>query len=207
MNHYKQHANSEEQRRDAPKAMDDLPSKKKVDPINEIQVAIVLEECNLCTNFLDTPCLDKLVTKNYREQVEPHDAAGLEVLPSSGEMASEEEVEKEDLSLITTMMIPTSNNDNGKASFEKDSSDQADHRAIIESSSEEEVELSLKTLTGTQKTTTMRLMAWIGEHEISFQVDSGSSYTFVNLNVMKRVGTRESEIKPFDIRVANGKKL
>ena len=52
----------------------------------------------------------------------------------------------------------------------------------------------------------MRLMAWIGEHGISFLVDSGSSHNFVNLNVMKRVGLRESEIEPFDVRVANGKK-
>ena len=66
------------------------------------------------------------------------------------------------------MMIPTRNNDNDKASFEEDPSDQADHRAIIESSSEEEAKLSLNTLTDTHKTTTMRLMAWIGEHEISF---------------------------------------
>ena len=71
-----------------------MPSKKKVDPINEIQVAVVLEECDLYINFLIAPCLDKLVTKNYRERIESHDAACLEVLPSSGEMASEEEVEK-----------------------------------------------------------------------------------------------------------------
>ena len=60
MSHYKQHANPEEQRRDAPKTMDDLPSKKKVDQINEIQVAVILEECDPCTSFLDTPHLDNL---------------------------------------------------------------------------------------------------------------------------------------------------
>ena len=130
---------------------------------------------------MDTPYLDKIVTKNSKEQVESHDVAGLEVLPSSGEMASEEEVGKEDLSLITAMKISTNNDDNGKASSEEDSSDQADHRVIIESNIKEEAELSLNTLTSTQKTTTMRLMAWIGEHEISLLVDSGSSHNFLNL--------------------------
>jgi len=75
--------NLHEQRRDAPKAMDDLPHEKRV---------------------------------------EAHDAS----LPSSEEMASEEEAKK-DLSLITSMKIPTSDANNNKASFEGDSSDQADH--------------------------------------------------------------------------------
>ena len=43
MNHYRQHANSEEQTRDAPKAIGDLPHKKKVDQINKIQGVIVLD--------------------------------------------------------------------------------------------------------------------------------------------------------------------
>ena len=50
-------------------------------------------------------------------------------------------------------------------------------------------------------------MTWIGEHEISFLVDSRSYHIFVNLNVMKRVGMRESEIMPYDVRVAKGEKL
>ena len=106
---------------------------------------------------MDAPCLDKFVTKNSKEWIESHDAAGLKVLPSSGEMASEEEVEKEDLSLITAMKTPTSDDDNDKASSEEDSSDQADHKAIIESSSEDEVEveLSLNILTDTHKPSNM----------------------------------------------------
>jgi len=101
----------------------------------------------------------------------------------------------------------TSDDDNDKTSSEEDSSDQADHMAIIESSSDNDAELSLNALTGTQKPTTMRLMAWIGKHEVSLLVDSGPSHNFVNPNVMKRVGMRGSEIEPFDVRVANGEKL
>ena len=90
---------------------------------------------------------------------------------------------------------------------EEDSSDQVDHKAIIESSSEDKAELFLNALTGTLKPTTMRLMAWIGKHEVSLLVDSGSSHNFVNPNVMKRVGMRGSEIESFDVMVANGEKL
>ena len=78
---------------------------------------------------------------------------------------------------------------------------------IIESNNEDEAKLSLNILTGTQKPTTMQLMAWIGKHEVSLLVDSGPSHNFVNPNVMKRVGMRGSEIEPFDVRVANGENL
>ena len=158
MNHYKLHVNPEEQRKNAPKAMDDLPHEKKV---------------------------------------EAYDVAGLEVLPTSEEMASEEEAKK-DLSLITSMKIPTSDADNDKASSEGDSSDQADHQAIIKSSSEDEAKFFPNALISTQKSTTK--MA-------SFLVKSGLSYNFVNFNVTKWVGMRESEIEQFDVRVVNGKKL
>ena len=50
-------------------------------------------------------------------------------------------------------------------------------------------------------------MAWIGKHEVSLLVDSGSSHNFVSSNVMKLVGMRGSELVPFYVRVVNGEKL
>ena len=55
-------------------------------------------------------------------------------------------------------------------------------------SGKEEVELSLNAMTGKQKPATLKLMAWIGKYEVTLLVDSGSSYNFINSNIIKKVG-------------------
>ncbi|KAL5810305.1 hypothetical protein ACOSQ4_026873 [Xanthoceras sorbifolium] len=50
-------------------------------------------------------------------------------------------------------------------------------------------------------------MAWIGSSEISLLVDSGSSYNFINMNTVKKLGMKVTAIEAFDMRVANGERL
>ena len=74
-------------------------------------------------------------------------------------------------------------------------------------SEDEEVELSLNAMTGAPKPATMRLMAWIGKHEVTLLVDIGSSHNFINSNIIRKVGLQCTKVKSFEVKVANGEKL
>ena len=75
------------------------------------------------------------------------------------------------------------------------------------SSGSEEAELSLHAMSGAKAPSTMRLMAWIGKHEVTLLVDSGSSHNFINANITKKSGLQGVAVKPFEVKVANGEKL
>ena len=62
-------------------------------------------------------------------------------------------------------------------------------------------------MSGTKTLSTMQLMAWIGKHEVTLLVDSGSSHNFVNASIIKQIGLRGVTMEPFEVKVANGKKL
>ena len=68
-------------------------------------------------------------------------------------------------------------------------------------------ELSLHAMSGARIPSTMRLMAWVGKHEVTLLVDSGSSHNFINANITKKVGLRGVAVEPFEVKVANGEKL
>ena len=53
----------------------------------------------------------------------------------------------------------------------------------------------------------MRLMAWVGKFEVSMLVDSGSSHSFINANIVKKIGLRGAAIELFDVNVVDGEKL
>ncbi|XP_038977863.1 uncharacterized protein LOC120108346 [Phoenix dactylifera] len=72
---------------------------------------------------------------------------------------------------------------------------------------EEEAELSLHALSGVQRPSTMRLMAWVGKHEVSLLVDSGSSHNFINSGIVRKVGLKGAAVEPFEVKVASGEKL
>ncbi|XP_038979199.1 uncharacterized protein LOC120109538 [Phoenix dactylifera] len=92
-----------------------------------------------------------------------------------------------------------------EASEEEDEEEQ-DHGADF-SPREEEAELSLHAMSGVQRPSTMRLMAWVGKHEVSLLVDSGSSHNFINSGIVKKVGLKGATVEPFEVKVASGEKL
>ncbi|KAG7964158.1 hypothetical protein I3843_09G155000 [Carya illinoinensis] len=70
-----------------------------------------------------------------------------------------------------------------------------------------ETELSLNTLMGTQKHTSMRVMAGIEIIEVPLLVDSGSTHNFINSTLVAKVGLNSIAIKPFEIKMASGDKM
>ena len=71
----------------------------------------------------------------------------------------------------------------------------------------EEAELSLNTLMGTQKHTSMRVMTWIGTIEVLLLVDSGSTHNFINATLVAKVGLKPIAIEPFEVKMASEDKM
>ncbi|XP_042980015.1 uncharacterized protein LOC122310203 [Carya illinoinensis] len=90
---------------------------------------------------------------------------------------------------------------------EESSSHESEPEEVEPSEEEGDAELSLNAMSGVQKPTSMRVMAWIGKFEITLLVDSGSTHNFINANIVTKVGLKPSTIEPFEVKVANGDKL
>ncbi|XP_040998183.1 uncharacterized protein K02A2.6-like [Juglans microcarpa x Juglans regia] len=90
---------------------------------------------------------------------------------------------------------------------EESSHDESEQEEAEPSGEEEDAELSLNAMSGVQRPTSMRVMAWIGKFEVTLLVDSGSTHNFINSNIVTKVGLKSSTIEPFDVKVANGDKL
>ncbi|KAL5832704.1 hypothetical protein ACOSQ3_016378 [Xanthoceras sorbifolium] len=87
------------------------------------------------------------------------------------------------------------------------SSDEGELRVAESGLDKGMAELSLNTISGTPRPSTMRLMAWIGSSDVSLLVDSGSLHNFINVNTVKKLGMKGVAIEPFDVKVANGERL
>ncbi|XP_038982115.1 uncharacterized protein LOC120110620 [Phoenix dactylifera] len=74
-------------------------------------------------------------------------------------------------------------------------------------SAHENAEVSLHALSGVQRPSTMRMMAWIGRHEVSLLVDNGSSHNFINPDALRRIGLKGVAIEPFDVKITSGDRL
>ncbi|XP_041024018.1 uncharacterized protein LOC121264784 [Juglans microcarpa x Juglans regia] len=90
---------------------------------------------------------------------------------------------------------------------EESSSSESEQEEAEPSEGDEDVELSLNAMSGVQRPTSMRVMAWIGKFEVTLLVDSGSTHNFINSNIVTKVGLKPSTMEPFDVKVANGDKL
>jgi len=86
-------------------------------------------------------------------------------------------------------------------------SEESDQEEAKVKTNNQEAELSLNTLMGTQKHTSLKVMAWIGAFEVPLLVDSGSTHNFVNTNIVAKVGLKPISIEPFDVRMASGDKM
>ncbi|GJX84279.1 gypsy/ty3 retroelement polyprotein [Tanacetum coccineum] len=64
--------------------------------------------------------------------------------------------------------------------------------------------ISLHALTGERTYNTMRVKAYVGKHTIHSLIDSGSTHTFLDLRVAKRLGCKLKATCPMDVSVANG---
>ena len=64
--------------------------------------------------------------------------------------------------------------------------------------------VSLHAMLGTAGYQTMRLQGKIRNQVVIFLVDTGSTYNFVNGNVLKRIGGNLQTIDSFTVTVANG---
>ena len=102
------------------------------------------------------------------------------------------------------LMIADTSDEENKEAIKEESEEEENHQASSES---EEAELSLHALSGTRTPSTMRLMAWIGKHEVTLLVDSGSSHNFINASIIKKLGLQGVAVEPFEVKVANGEKL
>ena len=73
--------------------------------------------------------------------------------------------------------------------------------------SDEEASLSFHAMTGTSAPDTFRLLGWIGEHEVTVLVDTGSSHNFISPTVAARTGLLGMKIGPLLVSVASGDEL
>ncbi|XP_042992260.1 uncharacterized protein LOC122318738 [Carya illinoinensis] len=90
---------------------------------------------------------------------------------------------------------------------ESESSQEEETEEIEYGGTPEEAELSLNAMADISKPTYMRLMAWVGKHEVTLLVDSGSTHNVINSSIVGKVGLKPSPIPPFEVKVASGEKL
>ncbi|XP_059458363.1 uncharacterized protein LOC132187956 [Corylus avellana] len=72
---------------------------------------------------------------------------------------------------------------------------------------EENPEISLHAITGSQHPKTMRLVGWIGNLKIMILVDSGSTHNFVDSSVCKKVRMSICSEQRIKVKVANGEEV
>ncbi|KAI9153176.1 hypothetical protein LWI28_007216 [Acer negundo] len=105
------------------------------------------------------------------------------------------------------MIIDSSDSDNDVISNKEATSDEGELRVAELGENNCEAELSLNAMFRVSKPSTMRLMAWVDKFEVSMLVDYGSSYNFINANIVRKIGLRGAAIELFDVKMANGEKL
>ncbi|KAH7526809.1 hypothetical protein JRO89_XSUnG0053200 [Xanthoceras sorbifolium] len=89
------------------------------------------------------------------------------------------------------LMIMKSDESDSDAAKEEEFSNDEGKLWVAESGVEMGMtELSLNTISGTPRPSTMRLIAWIGSSEVSLLVDSGLSHNFINVNTVKKLGVK-----------------
>ncbi|CAA0817157.1 Eukaryotic aspartyl protease family protein, partial [Striga hermonthica] len=71
----------------------------------------------------------------------------------------------------------------------------------------EEAEISVHAMAGIKGPRTMKLPAWLKDRWVTVLVDNGSSYNFINATLSHKLKLPTSTIEPFEVRVANGKRL
>ena len=86
-----------------------------------------------------------------------------------------------------------------------EASDDDEVARVVES--EEETSLSFHAMMGIKAPNTFRLFGWIGEHEVTVLVDTGSSHNFISSTVAARTGLQGTRIGPLLVRVASGDEL
>ncbi|GJX25621.1 retrotransposon-related protein [Tanacetum coccineum] len=64
--------------------------------------------------------------------------------------------------------------------------------------------ISLHAMTGETTYKTIRVKAYVGKHTIHSLIDSGSTHTFLDLGVAKKLGCKLRATCPMDVSVANG---
>lgn len=104
------------------------------------------------------------------------------------------------------MLGEDSDNENTSC-HEEDSHDGSEQEEAKHDAFSDDAELSLNAMPGVQKPFTIRLMTWIGKHEVTLVVDNGSTHNFINSNIVSKVGLRGEDIDPFDVKVASGEKM
>ncbi|GKE15868.1 putative mitochondrial protein [Tanacetum coccineum] len=64
--------------------------------------------------------------------------------------------------------------------------------------------ISLDALTGKSTYKTMRVKAYVGKHTVHSLIDSGSTHTFLDFRVAKKLGCKLKATCPIEVSVANG---
>lgn len=101
------------------------------------------------------------------------------------------------------LIIGPSNNEDGEDNVEDDLHDKEDPKMVELEESEEEVKLSLNTICKALKPSTIQLMTCIRRFEVSLLIDSGSTYNFINANIVEKLGLKGVAVKSLEVKVAN----
>ncbi|KAL2532200.1 Uncharacterized protein Adt_05551 [Abeliophyllum distichum] len=72
---------------------------------------------------------------------------------------------------------------------------------------EEVMEISIQALSGDTRTKTIRIPSFIKRMKISILIDSGSTHSFVDEQLVQSLNCKMESIKPVAVKVAGGEKL
>ncbi|KAK6119956.1 hypothetical protein DH2020_046304 [Rehmannia glutinosa] len=89
----------------------------------------------------------------------------------------------------------------------QETSGMEEEMGIHSSSQMEEIQMSLNALAGEDGLTTMRLFGECGGHMLHILIDSGSTLSFLQEAIARRLGCKLSVVKPLLVKVANGQRL
>jgi hypothetical protein len=85
--------------------------------------------------------------------------------------------------------------------------DEETHLQDDEDFEDDEPQISLHALTGWSTAKTMRIMARIGNHELTVLIDSGSTHNFISERIANWLHLPVIPTQPFNVKVANGNPL
>lgn len=88
---------------------------------------------------------------------------------------------------------------------ENDAKDADTHE--VELGEEVFLEISLRAIYGGRTLQKMRVHGKVGKHQMTFLVDSGSTYNFLSNKVVKKAGVNPTGYGKFEVSVANGETL
>ncbi|CAA0829312.1 Unknown protein, partial [Striga hermonthica] len=72
---------------------------------------------------------------------------------------------------------------------------------------EEDPEISVHAMAGTQGPKTIKMSAWVRDRRVIVLVDNGSSHNFINSSLSDKLNLQVTKVEPFEVRVANGERL